>query len=531
MNNSYKLIAEGRKDELWKRHCGFLGLSRPDFREIQQRLMLEQLKILGPSQIGRAFLGNRTPVTIQEFRDRTPLTTYSDYATFLSDKNEDVLPVKPFVWARTTGRSLEKGPKWIPYTRMMYDHLSDPVVGAMLMSSCSEPGDVKLARNDKFLMATAPPPYASGYISRSTAENLEVIFLPKLEEGEKMTYGDRVASGFKLAMQEGLDYFMGISVVLARMGEQFGKQSQSAKPSKEMMRPAMLWRLLRALVISKLNKREILPRDIWHLKGIMSGGTDTEIYRDQIEYYWGKKPLEGFACTEAGNMAMQAWNYKGMVFFPDTAFLEFIPLADVEKLKSDPSHQPRTLLYDELDTGVYELVFSNFHGGVLLRYRIGDLFEVTANEDREIGSELPQMKFYSRSDDLIDIGTFLRLTERDIWKTIEATKIKYQDWTARKETRSGNPVLHIYIEPKPENDLSAEAMHAVLEERFSARFQDFRDVREMLGFDPLEVTLLPAGAFSAYMKARMAAGADLAHLKPPHMKPSDSVMNNLTSLT
>jgi hypothetical protein len=52
---------------------------------------------------------------------------------------------------------------------------------------------------------------------------------------------------------------------------------------------------------------------------------------------------------------------------------------------------------------------------------------------------------------------------------------------------------------------------------------------EILGIEPVVVTLLPVGAFDAYMKAKVAAGADLAHIKPPHMKPSDAILRNLFS--
>jgi hypothetical protein len=492
--------------------------------------MLEQLKILGSSKIGKTLLGGKTPTSLEEFRQNTPLTTYADYSNFLMNKEEDNLPEKPYVWARTSGRTSELGPKWIPYTKVMYDRLSDPVVGAMLMSSCSQPGDVKLERNDKFLMATAPPPYASAYIARATKENLEVIFLPKLEEGEKMSYGERVATGFKLAMREGLDYFMGISVVLARMGEQFEQQSSNTKPSKELLNPSTLWRLLKALIISKIQKRNVLPKDIWNLKGIMSGGTDTEIYKDRIEHYWGKKPLEGFACTEAGNMAMQAWNFKGMVFFPDNAFLEFIPFEEVRRNKEDPTFQPKTLLYDELDLGLYELVLSNFNGGVLVRYRIGDLFEVISNEDEEIGSKLPQMKFYSRTDDIIDLGSFLRLTERDIWQTIEATGLEYSDWAAQKRITESYPTLHLYIELAKSVSFSEGKVQEMIRQSFSDRFSDYNDMKEMLGIEPVVVSLIPSGSFTAYMKAKMEAGADLAHMKPPHMKPTDDIMRKLLTV-
>jgi hypothetical protein len=530
MNNSYKLIEEGRKDELWSKHCGYLSLSRKEFRDIQTRLMLEQITLLSSSKIGRSLMGGKIPASLEEFRQVTPLTKFADYSEYLQEKKEEDLPVKPYVWARTSGKSSALGPKWIPYTKAMYDRLSDPGIAAMIMSSCSQPGDVKLERNDKFLMATAPPPYISGYLSRSVQENLEVIFLPNLDEGEKMGYGERVATGFRLAMREGLDYFLGLSVVLARMGEQFEQQSSNSKPSKELLNPSTLWRLLKAVVISKIQKRDILPKDIWHLKGIITGGTDTEIYKDKIEYYWGRKPLEGFSCTEAGNMAMQSWNYKGMVFFPDNAFLEFIPMEEYQKNKSDPAYQPKTVLYDELDLGLYELVLSNFNGGVLVRYRIGDLFEVISNEDEEVGSELPQMKFYSRSDDIIDLGSFIRFTERDIWKTIEATGVEYLDWVALKETSGAYPALHLYIELAKTGSIPEEEVQEMIRQSFATRYSDYNDMKEILNVEPVNVSLLLGGAFAAYMKAKVEAGADLAHLKPPRMKPPDEVLMKLVTV-
>jgi hypothetical protein len=529
MDDSYKLIEEGRKDELWAKHCGFFNLSRKEFRAIQERLMLEQIKLLGACRVGRSLMAGQTPTTVEEFRRVTPLTTSDDYTEILREKKEEGLPDKPYVWARTSGYSSELGPKWIPYTRSMYDRLSDPGIAGMIMSSCSQPGDVKLQRNEKFLLATAPPPYMSGHLARSIEKNLDVIFLPNLDEGEKMPFGERIAAGFRLAMQEGLDYFFGISVVLARMGEQFEQQSSNSTPTKTLLNPAILWRLLKAVVVSKLKKRNILPKDIWHIKGITTSGTDTEIYKDRIEHFWGRKPLEGYACTEAGIMSMQAWNLKGMVFFPANAFLEFIPLDEFQKNKQDPSYQPKTLLYDELELGFYELVLSNFNGGVLVRYRMGDLMEVVANEDKEINSVLPQMKFFSRSDDIIDLGTFLRLTERSIWQTIETTGLKYADWVAQKRTTEKYPSLHIYIELAKPGSVPEEKVQELIQQAFSTRFADYDDMKSILNIEPVTASLLPGGSFAAYMKAKVEAGADLAHMKPPHMKPSDEVVRTLMS--
>lgn len=525
--NSRLLLEEGRRDELWMKHCGFFTLSPEDFMDVQKRLLREQFNLLGKSQIGKKLFGNKVPSSVEEFRENVPLTTYADYEEYFSQQNEEVLPVKPFVWVRTSGRTSSKGPKWIPYTKTMYDRLGDLTVGAMLMASASYTGDVKLERNDKFLLATAPPPYVSAFVSRSAKDQLNVKFLPPLEQGENMEYAQRVALGFRLAMREGMDYFMGLASVLARMGEQFEQQSGSTKLSKELLDPATLWRLIRAVIIARINRRNILPKDIWKLKGIMTGGADTAVYGSKIEYYWGKKPLQGFGCTEGGNVAMQGWNGKGMVFSPDIVFLEFIPLAEHLKNKQDPSYKPKTVLYNELDLGIYEFVLTNFHGGALVRYRIGDLFEVISLGDSELGSPLPQMRFYSRADDVIDLGNLVRLTEKDIWKAIEATGVKYQDWVARKEFNSEEVSLHIYLEPKPSETITVGDYRGQLALELSKFSPEFDSLAEILGRNPIKIFLVKPGSFDAYMKQKQKEGADLAHIKPPHMQPSDQVLKRL----
>lgn len=525
--NSRKMLEEGRRDELWMKHCGYFTLSPDDFIDVQKRLLLEQINLLGKSQIGKQLFGDKVPTSVEEFRKNVPLTTYADYEEYFDQKIEEILPVKPFVWARTSGRTSSKGPKWIPYTKTMYERLGDITIGAMLMASASYSGDVKLERNDKFLLATAPPPYISAFVSRSAQDQLDVKFQPSLEEGENMEYAQRVALGFRLAMREGTDYFMGLASVLARMGEQFEQQSGSTKLSKELLDPATILRLLKAVLIAKLNRRNILPKDIWKLKGIMTGGADTIVYGSKIEYYWGKKPLQGFGCTEGGNVAMQGWNGKGMVFSPDIVFMEFIPLDEHLKSKADPNYQPKTVLYNELDLGIYEFVLTNFHGGALVRYRIGDLFEVISLGDEELGSKLPQLRFYSRADDVIDLGNLIRLTESDIWNAIENTGVKYQDWTARKEFSSEDVNLHVYLEKKPSESITVDDFRGQLALELSRLSSEYDGLEEILGRNPLQISFLEPGSFDTYMKQQQAEGADLAHIKPPHMQPSDQIMKRL----
>ncbi|MCK5342804.1 MAG: GH3 auxin-responsive promoter family protein, partial [Candidatus Heimdallarchaeota archaeon] len=484
MQKTSQWLREGRKQEIWQKYCGYLDLSLDEFLTIQGRLLLEQLELLQSCEIGKKILGDKKITTLEEFRKNAPITSYTDYEEYLGQKNEDVLAKKPYAWMRTSGRTSTKGPKWVPYTKKMYDKLGEAAVSGMLQSSCDYKGHVALSNGDKLLLTVAPRPLVSGYLGYATKDQINIRFLPSLDDGLEMGYSERLAKGFRLATKYGFEYFYGLSSILARIGEQFEElQPSSSSVSKEMLNPLILWRLFKAVWRTKMSKEPLLPKHIWKLKGVMSGGTDTEVYRDKIEYYWGKPPLEGYACAEGGTMAMQSYNYKGMMFFPDSDFIEFIPLDDAEKMDEDPSFKPRVLLINELNVGEkYELIFTNFFGGVFVRYRVGDIFEMIADGDEEIDSNIPQFIFYSRKIDVIDLANVLRITERNIWKAIEESGVKYVDWVARKEIVDEQPVLHVYIERKGGNTQNTETARSIIREKLLNSLSEYRDYEEIIGY-------------------------------------------------
>ncbi|HDD61220.1 MAG: GH3 auxin-responsive promoter [Chloroflexota bacterium] len=520
MSTLSTLIKQGRKEEIWTKYCGFLDLTMDEFMEIQERLILEQIDVLGKSMMGRMIMGDVIPTSIDEFREVVPLTTYKDYIGYLDIQREDVLPRKPYAWCHTSGRTGEYKFKWVPYTKKMYDRLAEVVVGAMILSSANKKGDINLENKDTILLTTAPPPYFSAIITRTTHEHADVRFLPDLDEGEKMGYVERVQSGFKEAMIKGLDYFYGISSVLVRIGEQFEQGGTGAGLSKDMLKPSFIWRMGKGFLKAKLKGRPMRPMDIWNIKGIMTGGADTAVYSNRIKDYWGRVPVEGYACTEGGLMAIQAWNLEGMTFYPENDFLEFIPNAELKKEEADPTYTPKTVLFNELDLGVYELIFTNFHGGILTRYRVGDLFEVTSMRDDELDINLPQMKYYARSSDVINLANMAFLTEKDIWFAMEKTGLDYNEWIARKVISDDKTYLHLYVEAGSNHGLTEEEFRIKIKQSLQKVNSGVQDLEDMLGYDPLKFNLLNPGAFQSYMEYQKSQGADLAHTKPPHMNPT-----------
>ena len=274
----------------------------------------------------------------------------------------------------------------------------------------------------------------------------------------------------------------------------------------------------------------MLPKDLWSISGIMSGGADTSVLKEKIEKLWGRYPLDTYACTEGSLIATQTWDYDGMTFIPNLNFLEFIPETEHFKWQLDRSYQPKTVLLDEVKADEnYEMVITNFHGGAMVRYRMGDIIRMTSLRNEKLGIDIPQMAFERRADELIDIAGFLRLTEKTIWQAIENTGITYEDWTVRKEIVGEREALHLYLELK-DNYIASEkgVATAVLEQlkKFD-KGTFYSGLESMLDSNPVEVTLLPEGAFSNYISQRRAEGADLAHLKPPHMNASDDVLSLL----
>jgi len=499
---------------------------------IQKRLLLEQIELLNHCTFGNKIMGGAKPETIEEFRQQVPLTTYADYCPELAEKREDILPRKPALWVHTSGRSGEYPCKWVPITPEYAHVLTEVMCGLAIFSGCKGWGDISaLHDHPKIVYTVAPRPYMSGALASLLQEQVTADYLPPLDEAEGLPFEERIKLGFQQALSQGLDYFFGLSLVLAAVGDKFSQSSNKVDIRPFLSQPKALLRLTRGLVKSKLARRPLLPKDLWSVKGIISSGLDSMVYKDKIKELWGKCPLDIYSSTEGGIIATQTWDYDGMTFIPSLNFLEFIPEAEHWKWQLDHSYQPKTVLLDEVEAGKnYEVVLTNFHGGAMVRYRIGDMVKITSLRNEKLGINIPQMVFERRADDLLDFVTF-RLSEKSIWQAIENAGIAYKDWTARKKV--GEPVLQLFVELKDgyqtsEADIAAAVCGQILnsdnDSYTASAVHD--DLTNMINFR-VEANLLPFGAFANYTSQRQAEGADLAHLKPSHINPSDKVLSLL----
>ncbi len=531
-----ELLRAGRKDELWKMCCGFLDYNIDQFMAVQKSLLLEQIELLNNSFIGRKIFGETMPQDMDEFRKRVPLTTYADYCPELSEKMEDRLPGKTLYWQHSSGRSNEypfnwEAIKWVPLTEE-YARETGKLCGAMaLISSCERKGDTSgIKPKQKFVYAVAPLPYTSGTYAYLACDELGYVSMPPLEEAQKLEFEERLALSFKEALSKGFDFYFGLTIALVAIGEKFNQQMGKAKIMPLLKQPRALLRIMGGLLKSKLAGRRLLPKDLFSVKGILTSGGDGTIFRDVIKETWGRYPLDVFVSTEAGFVATQTWDYRSMTFIPSLNFLEFLSEDEYTRCEEDKNYVPKTVLLNEVKPGTkYEMVISSFHGCPLIRYRTGDVITITSLRNDTLNINIPQMEFYGRVDDSLDIGGFIRLTERVVWQAVLNTGIPHVDWAARKEHKDQATVLHLYIEPKDEPNMSERQ----IAETIYTRLRDmdnglpYCNVENVLNSMPVEVTFLPKGAFDYYISLRRAQGADLAHLKPRHMNVSDSDLSIL----
>ncbi len=515
-------------DAIWSQYCGFLDLSMEEYMAIQRRLMEEQMELWCSSMLGQSILKGKKPATIDEFRRMVPLTSYEDYADILLRKNASMLPDNPVIWIQTTWEGGRHPIKLAPYSRSMLDTFRDNVIACLILSTSRQKGSFSVDKTDKVLYGLAPLPYATGLFPLALNEAIDIRFLPAVKDAVNMSFSARNKLGFKMAMQQDVEFFFGLGSVAYAVSQSLAEMGGKGSVNKAELlkfRPDMLARILRAKHRCKKEGRPLRPKDLFHLKGFMVAGTDNRCYKDDLEELWGVRPMELFAGTEPSIIGTETWTRNGMYFFPDTCFYEFLPLKDTIRLMEQPDLQPRTYLMDEVRPGeVYEIVLTVLKGGAFARYRVGDTYRCVGLTSREDGTSIPRFEYVDRVPDIIDIAGFTRISENGIQNVLALSGLPVVGWVAVKEyTANDRPYFHLYVEIEKAEFLNravnAQVLRDLLTTYFKYTDQDYRDLKKILGMDPLEVTVLRNGTFAEYCAE---------HSRPPrHMNPDHCQLEEL----
>ena len=500
--NVKEQILHSSKRELWDKYCYFLDLTLEEYMDIQKKYLKEQIALWKDSQLGQSILKGKDINDIEDFRKNVPLTTYYDYADILLKKDSSYLSKKADIWIQTTWEGGTKPIKVAPYTREMLDTFRDNVMTCLLLCTSKRKYHFKYKNDDNFLYGLAPLPFMTGLFPTMLNEVTDISFLPPVEKAVDMSFKERNVTGFKMAMKDDVHFFFGLGSVAYAITQSISQSvsTSSGGGLKSLMKckPHMRSRIIKAKLRSKREKRNILPKDLFKLRGFMVAGTDNRYYKDELEALWGTRPMELFAGTEPSLIGSETWRRNGMYFFPNTGLYEFIKIEDSVNNRLNPNYIPKTYLMDEVEVNeTYELILSIFHGGAFMRYRVGDVYKCVGKECKEEGTTIPRFEYIDRVPWIIDIAGFTRFSEEEIETVIKRTKLPIKDWLANKELNElGNPVLSLYLEM--EEKVDDNELERIIHETFSKFDEDFDGLKNIIGTNPVKITQLLNNEISLY---------------------------------
>jgi len=495
------------KKQIWDEYCSFLDLSMEDYMKIQFRLLKEQIEGYSKSKLGERIIKGGIPHTIGEFKENVPLTTYEDYQDILLEKRESALPGKPVTWLKTTWESGSRPEKWAPYTKEMLNVYSRNIISAMILSTSDRKESFKVRSGAKVLYGLAPMPYATGLFPYLIDPEIDLAFMPSLKQAKDLSFSQQNKEGFKLALKAGIDQFFGMTSIVYTITKNFDSMINSGKTGAGTalgMHPDMIYKIAKAKYISKRDNRPIQPKDLFDLDGFVCVGTDTALFKHELEEAWGVRPLEIHGGTETSCLATETWSKDGLVFFPDNAFYEFIPKSEMLKNEADPSYVPKTYLMDEVIANEeYEIVVTIFKGGAFMRYRPGDMYRCLRTHNDKDGLSLPQFEYIDRVPSVIDIAGFTRFTQNSISEVLKLSGLPIGRWLAKKEySDDKRSFMHMYVEVKAGQQNSSFMNEQLILDCFGAYYRkydhDYDDLTKLLGMEPTVVTVIPEGSIDKF---------------------------------
>jgi hypothetical protein len=124
---------------------------------------------------------------------------------------------------------------------------------------------------------------------------------------------------------------------------------------------------------------------------------------------------------------------------------------------------------------------------------------------------------------IIDIAGFTRISENGIQNAIELSGLAVKGWTAKKVfTEENKPFMSLYVE-LDKNELAKKAISSELIKELLSTFfkyidQDYRDLKKLLGMDPLEVQVVKCGTFDKYFAVN---GKPISKMNPTQYQIDD----------
>ncbi len=255
----------------------------------------------------------------------------------------------------------------------------------------------------------------------------------------------------------------------------------------------------RALTAVAEKMGRLYPMDVWPTEGTIINtwtGGSMGPYLRQLPRYYGEPPVRdlGLLASE-GRMTIPFANHTASgVLDIWSHYFEFIPEAEID------SPQPTVLGAHELIAGrSYYILPTTLYG--LYRYHISDLVRVTGFYGRT-----PEVEFLGKGHRFANL-TGEKLSEYHVTRAVDAAAARVpQPLTAYSLAPvwdDARPYYSLFLE-EPDAGAHLPAFLAALDRALGEENTEYASKREGSRLGPVRAALLPAGAWAAWDRDRLA---------------------------
>jgi len=249
---------------------------------------------------------------------------------------------------------------------------------------------------------------------------------------------------------------------------------------------------------------DVRPRinDKVNLKAFITLDSSAGPMKEQIKEFVGTYPMTPYASTESMVCTLPSVEYPGCFFFDwRVIYPEFV--AEDKALDFNVatySDAQEVVSLRDVEVGKrYQLIITPFYND-LTRYVTSDILQCASLDDKVLNVNTPVFSFYSRADKLVSLHNFTRINEQEIILVLQSAEVPFVEFTVRKELEGTKEFMVLYIELSQE--MEVEAIGTRVNEELMKVDKDWRDLTNMMNYNPLRIKLLPRGSFKRFLSRR-----------------------------
>jgi hypothetical protein len=509
---------------------------------VQEKFLRSVLQAYRDTELGRKY-GLGDIKTIDQFRDRVPVLTYSGYEPYverIAQGEQNILTSAPVVYLNTTSGSTGKQ-KFIPVTRQFQNSM-----GWANLTCIGFLSDALRSRGMRFgkllaMNAVQKPGLTSGGIEYGSAGPgvlrmhklfYEQLFTNPYETLKPVDSLTRHYLALLFALSDPSMLGMGANfpMLVLRICKYLERYAEDLLQDLDKGTIAS-WLELEPDIRARLERRwQAFParsarlREIWNSEGRLipklawphlsfvataRGGT-SNFYLEQFPTYFGDTPTFGAVYSSAeGTLSIyHNLNDDSSVLAIETGFFEFIPQDQWE------ADHPKTLLANEVKAGEhYRILMTNYSG--FYRYDIGDVVEVLGFYE-----QAPLLVFRYRRGGLLS-STAEKTTEFHATQVMQALQREFQapveDFCITLSKYDFPAHYLVNIELAEGQKLSDPQAFLV---RFDSKLKEintYYEVRRRDQVPPPRLRILAPGSFVIVRQRQLQRGIPDPQLKFPHI--------------